>query len=340
MKKVTFLSLLIIIIVALSGCNNSPKEHTKQTFAYGTIINLKMYGENGEKAITDSINIINKIQDQMSVTIGSSEVNAINNNAGIKPTLVSKDVLDVIAIANKYSSLSDGAFDITVQPLVGLWNIGTEKAKVPSKDEITATLPLINYNNIQLKDNTVYLSKTGMEIDLGGIGKGYAADMVKKVAQDAGVTSAYLDLGGNINLIGSKPDGSDWKIGIRDPNDDSNSTIGVLNAKDQSIVSSGTYERYFEEDGIRYHHILDPKTGMPSNSDILSTTIVSSSSTDADVLSTTTFILGTEKALTLVNSLPDVEAIIIDKNNQVHVTNGLQDKFKLTNNSYHLATKE
>ncbi|WP_243122887.1 FAD:protein FMN transferase [Haloimpatiens lingqiaonensis] len=354
MKKVSSLkknikkikgSLIMGIILAMSitmfGCDinkkigKTEKESNKQTYAMGTVVSLKVYGEKAEENIEEAIKLLGNIEEKMSVNKENSEVNRLNSSAGNKSEKVSKETYYVIKKAIEYSKLSEGAFDITVEPLVKLWGIGTDKARIPSKEEIEKAKELINYKNIEInEDGQIYLKKSGMKIDLGAIAKGYGADEIKSMLIKNGVKSAFINIGGNVNLLGSKTDGSPWKIGVQNPLKDKGEYLGILTTEDKSIVTSGNYERYFEKDGKRYHHIFDVKTGYPADKGLISTTIVSDKSIDGDALSTTTYVLGLEKAIKLVESQKGVDAIFVTKDKKIYVTSGVKDKFKLTDKEF------
>ena len=195
----------------------------------------------------------------------------------------------------------------------------------PTDEAIQEALPLINYKNIELKENEVSFAKEGMGIELGAIAKGYIADRVKDYLLDNGVKSAMINLGGNVLCVGNKPDGTPFNVGIQMPYADRNETIAAMQISDLSVVSSGIYERFFELDGKNYHHILDPKTGYPVESDLISVTIISPLSVDGDGLSTTTFALGLEKGMELIDSIPDTYALFITEDYQLHYSEGFKE---------------
>ncbi|MCA1074302.1 FAD:protein FMN transferase [Clostridium bowmanii] len=302
----------------------------------GTIVQLKVYGGNAEKATQKALERIGDIENKMSVNMETSEITKLNDKAGKSGQKLSRDTYFVIDEAVKYSKLTEGAFDLSIEPIVKLWGIGTDKERVPSKNEIEEKLKLVNYKDIILdsKNSTVKLKRTGQAIDLGGIAKGYTADEVKKVLINNKISSALINLGGNVYAVGSKSDGTSWSIGVQNPLDTRGKYLGNLRVTDKSVVTSGNYERYFIVDGKRYHHIFDPKDGYPSENGIISTTIVSDKSIDGDVLSTSTYVLGLTKGLKLVESIKGVEAIFITSDKKVYVTSGLKDSFNLTDKEF------
>ncbi|MCB2321346.1 FAD:protein FMN transferase [Clostridium tagluense] len=328
--------LLLCIPIFLVSCKSNTKSVEKETYMMGTIVQLKVYGENSEKATELALKRISDIESKMSVNIKSSEITKLNAKAGVSGEKLSVDTYSVIEKAVKYSKLTDGSLDATIEPIVKLWGIGTDKARIPSKSEIEEKLKLVDYKDIILdsKNSTVQLRRTGQAIDLGAIAKGYTADEIKKVLIDNKVNSALINLGGNVFAVGSKPDGTSWNIGIQNPLDTRGQYLGTISVTDKSMVTSGNYERYFIVDGKRYHHIFDPKTGYPSEAGLISTTIVSDNSIDGDALSTSTYILGLSKGIKLIESIKGVEAIFVTSDKKVYVTAGLKDSFNLTNKEF------
>ncbi|MBA1335430.1 MAG: thiamine biosynthesis lipoprotein ApbE [Firmicutes bacterium] len=305
----------------------------------GTVVTLKVYvadAGKGNEAIDKAFARIGEIESLMSLNSENSEVGRINEMAGIEPVKVSDDTLKVIQKGIYYGELSNGLFDISVGPLVQLWGIGTEHPKVPGGSDLEKAISLVDYRDIKVdeKSREIFLGKAGMVVDLGGIAKGYAADEVKKIMVDEGIEYAIINLGGNVLAVGGKYDGGPWNIGIQDPYAPTGSSMGVVRIEDKTVVTSGDYERYFEENGKRYHHILNPKTGYPEENRIKGVTIIASSSFDADALSTTVFLLGVDRGLELVEKLDGVEAIMITHDREVIVSSGIGDTFSIQNNKY------
>jgi len=335
-RKTWYILLLLTISTFLISCKSNDKPVEKETFMMNTIINFKVYGKNAEKATEASIKEVNNIEKKMSVNIKNSEVSKLNAKAGVSGEKLSADTYTVIEKSVQYSKLTGGALDATIGPIVSLWGIGTDKERVPSKKEVDEKLKFVDYKDIifDKKNSTVKLKRTNQAIDLGAIAKGYTADEVKKVLLNNKVSSALINLGGNVYALGSRTDGSDWNIGIQDPLSTRGEYLGTISVTDKSIVTSGNYERFFIKDGIRYHHIFDPKNGYPANKGLISTTIVSDKSIDGDALSTSTYILGLDKGLKLIESMKGVEAIFITNDKKVYVTPGLKDNFNLTNKEF------
>lgn len=333
---VILLIISIIFIMVYYKASNKKILSIREFYVLGTVIQLKVYGTNGQKAVEEAISRLNDIDDKMSVFKEFSEISLINKNAGISSQEVSKDTYFVMKEAVKYSELSEGAFDPTIRPVVELWGIGTEDAKVPDDNEIYSKLKFVNYKDIILNENkqSVKLKHKGQAIDVGGIAKGYAADEVKNILIKNNIKSALINLGGNIFALGKKPDKTLWNIGIQNPFNQRGEFIGFISVKNKSVVTSGNYERYFINNGKRFHHIIDPKTGYSSDSEIVSTTIVSDYSIDGDGLSTGVYIMGLNKSIKLIESIKGIDAIFITQNKEIYLTSGIKNKFKLIDEDF------
>lgn len=346
MNKKRITTVIILALIAFSiyraqSVSSKSSSVNKTSYLMGTIVNLTIYDPPEDYLFSKSFEIIGEIESKMSLNINDSEVNKINNSPGV-PVPVSDETIDVIERGLYYSEVSNGKFDITSGSLVKLWDIGGENAKVPSEEEISSVLPSIDYRTVKLdRDaNTVTLSSPGTTLDLGGIAKGYAADAVSEYLKSEGVEKAIVDIGGNLFLIGTNEEDSLWKVGIKNPFSESrNDYVGVLEASESSVVTSGVYERFLESNGVKYHHILDPDTGYPSDNEIMGVSIVCDKSIDADGLSTSVFLLGLEDGISLVESLDGVDAIFITKSKEVYLTSGISDKFQLKNSEFKLAKR-
>jgi len=301
-QKSIFALLIIIFSICFTSCERTADPRTEALM--GTVCTVNAY-DDGTKSLYDELFArLHEIDETFSVTIDSSEISEINKAAGERSVSVSSDTAYVVRSALAFAELTGGAFDPTVGPLVKIWGINTDHARVPEKSEIDAVLPLINWRDVSVADdNTVMLKRRGMALDLGGIVKGYAADELTKILKARKVRRAIVDLGGNIFVYGKKKDGSPWRVGIKDPNDPEGVPAIVLNVANSTIVTSGVYERFFTENGVRYHHILDAKTGYPASSGLLSSTIVCESSMAADALSTSVFVLGKESGMELLHRI-------------------------------------
>lgn len=348
-KRRIIAALLIIasILLLASGCadkknkvNNEPVSKTE--FVLGTVVTIKLYDNATEEVFNKVFAKLREIENKMTINADDSEVIEINSNAGKDFVKVSDDTFYVIKSGKDFSKLSGGRFDISIGPLVKLWGIGTENAKVPDKDEIVSKKVLVDYNNVVLNESekSVMLKETGMILDLGGIAKGYGADAVVNILKDNNVKHAIINLGGNVFAYGNKPDGTLWRVGVQNPFSTRGEYLGIAQVANQTVVTSGVYERYFEEDGKRYHHILDPDTGYPVENNLVGITIIASSSIDADSLSTSAFALGLDKGIELIESLDNVDAVFVTKDSEVYITSGLKDNFELENSEFKLVNED
>lgn len=336
------LLLLFLCITTLFGCsknttpNSAPLSRTE--LFMGTVVKITLYDSNDSTILDKAFNRVSEIESLVSINQTGTELDKVNDSAGIAPVKVTSTTYDIVEKGVEYSKLSNGDFDITIGPLVKLWNIGLEGAKVPTQEEIDTILPLIDYNLLELNkdDHTIFLKEENMMIDLGSIAKGYAADEISRILTENNVNSAIIDLGGNIYAHGIKPSGSDWNIGIQNPFNTRGDIVGIVKVKNKTVVTSGIYERYIEKDGVKYHHLLNPHTGYPFENNIAGVSIITDKSIDADALSTTVFAKGIEGGLEFVESLPTVDAIFITKDNKVYTTSGIKDSFKLENEDFTL----
>jgi thiamine biosynthesis lipoprotein len=298
-------------------------------FALCTINAIAAYGRNSRQAIDLAVKRVAEIDDRMSAFKYDSDVSRINRSAGQKAQKISRDTLEVLKLSLEFSRLSKGAFDVTVRPLTALWGIGKKNDFIPPKEEIEQILPLVNFNDIVLdeENSSAFLKNRGQAIDLGGIAKGYAADEVKRILESYGVENALINLGGNIIALGTKPDGSEWRVGVQNPMSVRGEYVGTLKTVNKTVVTSGSNEQFFIKDGLRYHHIIDPRTGFPVKNELLSVTAVCDSSAAADALTTALFVLGSADALPLLK-LTESEAIFITQDLSVLVTEGLLNSFE------------
>jgi thiamine biosynthesis lipoprotein len=326
----------IVLAGTLMGC--SRPEPTKAEFVIGTVCTITLYDAGKPKVYRAIFNRLAEIESRMSVGLKGTDVYRVNDAAGIEAVAVHPDVFEVIERAVYFAELSGGAFDPTVGPLVSLWGIGGDHPRVPAQAEIDAALPLINWRDIELdrEKNTVFLKKPGMALDLGAIAKGYAADEAAELIKKARVPRAIIDLGGNILVYGEKQDGTPWRVGIQDPLETRGAYIGIVEARDKTVVTSGVYERFFESDGTRYHHILSPDLGYPVQNGLLAVTIIASRSIDADALSTSIFVLGYKDGKALLDSLEGVEGIFVFDDLSIRLTKGAN--FRLTDDNYQIVS--
>ncbi len=331
------------LLLVISGCKPSPPQSISATdFALGTTCSVKLYGSKYSQYLEPALAIASEIEAQMSTHTEDSEIAHINRQAGRVAATVSEETFQLVRRAKKFSALSDGIFDLTVGPLVELWDIGSGEESVPPQDALSAALQKVNFKNVQLieadaaesKAPQVFLQNEGMRIDLGGIAKGYAADRMVEYLQSKGVEYGIVNLGGNVYAFGKKHNDSKWKIGIQSPTDERGRYIGVIELIDKAVVTSGKYERYFIEDGRRYHHILSTEDGYPIENGLASVSIVAADATAADALSTLVFGLGLEQGLEFTEQREGVEAILVTEENTVFTTTGLRTAFELTDKDF------
>jgi thiamine biosynthesis lipoprotein len=312
-------------------------------YVLGTICSVRILSGASKAALDAAFKRLAEIESTMSANAAGTVVHSINLAAGIAPVKAPDDVRHVTRKALLYTQLSNGAFDPTVGPLVKLWNIGLEGERVPDPAEILAALPLVDAGSVRIDDEegTIFLSRPGMLLDLGGIAKGYAADEVGRILLSRGVKAAVIDLGGNVKVVGQKPDKSRWRIGVQNPFDARGSYIGIATLEGEAtVVTSGIYERYFiDDDGRNYHHIIDTRTGYPVVGDLVSVTIISTSSVDADGLSTAIFAMGLDAGMALVEELEHIEAVFIDHDKTVRISSGLPGAFTITDKTFILTAK-
>ncbi|GAA0053801.1 UNVERIFIED_CONTAM: FAD:protein FMN transferase [Streptococcus canis] len=304
-----------------------------------TVVQLSIYHDHQEKTMAEAIRYIKDMEKLLSTNLEGSDVYRINHQAGQQAVKVDPRTYTIIKAAKKMAETSHGKFDISIGAVTNLWRIGDDVARLPGKEEIEAALPYINYRHIHLndKDRTVFIEK-GMTLELGAISKGYIADGVKTILKKHRVNTAIINLGGNVLVLGTSPKNpkEGWNVGVQNPDQVRGDTVGTVHLKDQSIVTSGIYERFLEVNGKKYHHIIDPKTGYPVENNISGVTVYTKTSLQGDELSTTLFLLGIKDGLKFINKMNHVEAVFIDKTKGVHLSKGLKDKFTLTNKEYHI----
>lgn len=353
-RNLTSLIIIFFIFILVStGCSLGQQEANKEnskkikptsknSFIMGTLVKITIYDQlKNEEVFNKAFQRVQEIEDKMTINklTDKSEIIKLNNAAGKKFVDLSPETFLVLEKGKYYSSLAKGKFDITIGPIVKLWNIDTENAHVPEHQLIKNKLPLVNFQNLLLaKDKKqAKLLKENMIVDLGAIAKGYAADEVAKVLRETGINHAIINLGGNILTLNAKPDGSPWRLGLQNPYKPRGDYMGIVKLKNQALVSSGTYEKYFEANGKRYHHILDPQTGYPAENNLISVSIITEKSLDADALSTTIFLLGLDKGMDLVEHLDNVEAIFITYDKKVYTSSGInKNVFEIVNAEYQL----
>ena len=323
------LIFISILLLSLAGCGGGQTPYaSRNAFLLDTIVTIKIYDKKiPDRVWTDAFGEIERLDALLSVHTEGSDTARLNEAAGLSPVTVSPETLEVIEKGVYFSRMTGGLFDITAGPLISLWNINPPEGHVPPETELADTLPLIGWEDIEIDNekSRVFLKRPGMGVDLGAIAKGYIADKVKDVLLADGIEHAIISLGGNIQLIGDTPYG----IGIQDPDQGSGIYLGAITLADASAASSGDYERYFEMNGVRYHHILDPVTGYPADSGLRGVSVAAPHSVDADALSTAVFLLGPEAGMALIEELPGIEAVLVTGDQEVLLSSGLTDNFQL-----------
>lgn len=332
---------LLLLTLLLCGCGNTPKpaqtgtvqddrlrlsasEEEKQSFtvfAMDTVLQFDAYG--GSVDLQEKVKKrIDELEGELSTTKENSDISSLNQNRTAK---LSADTSYLMQEALKIGEETDGALDISIYPIVRSWGFTTGEYRVPDETEIVNLLKSVDYRQIYQESDTASISPE-MMVDLGGVGKGFAGDEVIKVMKEDGVISALFSLGGNIQTIGTKPDGEKWYVGIKDP--ESNGYLGGIKVQDEAVITSGGYERYFtDDDGTVYWHIMDPETGAPAHSGLISVTIIGSCGLRCDGLSTALFVMGREKAAKHWNDHKDYEAVLVDEGGTIWLTPGLKDRF-------------
>lgn len=330
MKPVTPLLLFALL---LTGCGNlAPAEQsagtdaepvTSTVFAMDTVMDLTVYGS--QELLISAEARIEDLEAKLSVTDENSEIYGLNHTGS---AVLSGDTAELLGRALALCDQTSGALDLSVYPIVRAWGFTTGEYGVPDEETLDALLAHVDYTQIAFDEDSRQVTLApGMEIDLGGVAKGYTGDQVISLLREGGVSSALLNLGGNVQALGSKPDGSPWRIAIQNPFGDG--YIGVLEVVDQAVITSGGYERYFEEDGQVYWHIIDPATGAPARSGLVSVTIVGDSGLLCDGLSTALFVMGPEDAAGFWQENGGFEAILVNEDGQIFITEGLEKNFSL-----------
>ncbi len=291
---------------------------------FDTVVTITLYGEDKQSYIDECFDLARHYENLFSNTVEESDISKINAAAG-EYVEVDPETIELLNAGLEYGEISDGRFDITVGKLSDLWHFSENDGEVPDEAEITQVVANIDDGSVVIRDNTVALTNPDAKLDLGGIAKGYIADRMRDHLKEEGITSGIINLGGNVVVIGNKPDGSMYKVGIQKPFSDQNDVIAYVETDEKSVVTSGVYERYFYVDDTLYHHILDLSTGYPAETGLNSVTIISENSVDGDGLSTTCFLLGPDEGMDLIESMPDIEAVFITDDNEIKCTSGVGD---------------
>lgn len=325
--------LALTVLSALLTACAPPSLQRHDGIAFGTNVALSYYGPRDEMLFLEFIRSLQDYENQMTIWDRElpSDVMTLNAQAGLSPRPLPPEAATVLRRALYWAEQSGGTFDPTVGPLVGLWGVATDHPKRPADSEIAAALPLVGWQKVEDRgQDGFFLTRPGMKIDLGAIAKGYGADEGARLLRARGL-SGIVDISGNLFLVGSKPDRSPWRVGVQDPFKPRGQYLGVVSLSEGSLVTSGIYERYFtDEEGQRWHHILDPATGFPADSGLAGVTIVRSPSLDADALSTAVFVMGLHRGYAFVEGLADTEAVFVTTDRDLWLTPGLAEHFRLT----------
>ena len=324
MRKLGCLLLVLAVLSAAGaadGMARGPDRKTVTGFYLDTVVTLSAYTDN-VKVLDDALEECGRYERLLSRTIEGSDIWRINH-AGGKPMEVSADTIKILTLARQVSEWSGGAFDVTIAPAAVLWDFRSGKAQLPDAEALEAAAALVDYTRVAVEGNTVTLPE-GMMLDLGAIAKGYIADALKATLIDRGVKSGILSLGGNVVTIGTKPDGKPWKIGIQDIDGRTGEYMLVAESSGGATVTSGTYERGFDLDGVHYHHLLDASSGWPVQNGLASVSIFCEDSALADALSTAAFLLGPEKGLALIESTDGAEAVFIRNDRTIICSSGAE----------------
>ena len=320
--------LFLLCIAMLTACQNSDenKKVSKDIFAMDTYMTVTAYGKNAENGVNKAVDEINRLETVLSAEKQESDIYKLNETGS---GTLSTDTKNIVSKALEINKTTNGAFDISIYPLMVKWGFTTQKYNVPSKNEISKLLKDVDSSKIIFDEKSGNIKlKENMKIDLGGIVKGYTSNRVMQIFKECGVKSGLVSLGGNVQALGTKTDGTAWQIAIENP-DKSSDYIGVVSVKDKAVITSGGYERYFEKNGKTYHHILDPETGYPAESGLKSVTIVSDDGTLADALSTSLFVMGKEKALDYWREHKnEFDTVLVEDNGDITITGGLEKIFK------------
>ena len=316
---------LLLSLFLLFGCQARPKQLARTDYLLDTVVTLTLYGAT-EADLDAAFNEIRRLNGLLDAYSPDSDLGKLQAAAGREPVAASPETMELLLFAKEMYEKTGGYLDVTVGPLIDLWDI-RNGGHYPTDRELSAALDLLGMDDLVLDEGkgTAYLARSGMRLDLGALAKGYIADRVKALLLERGVKSGVIDLGRNILLIGEKPGKAAFSIGIQSPGS-AGEMLRVLSLRDKSLVTSGTYERYFEHEGKRYHHVLDPFTGFPADRSLAAVTVLSDSSLWGDALSTACLLLGADDGLKLVDSIPDVEALFVLADGSVITSAGFPKK--------------
>lgn len=318
------MALVCLVLMTVTGCGSTPisEKETAEIFAMDTIMDLTVYGESASELLTEARQLVQKYEGLFSVNTRTSDVAKLNQSSG-RAVQVSPETYELIQKSIEISKKTEGLFDISIYPLVRAWGFTKEEYRVPEPEELGRLLEKVDASKIRLEpDNRVTLPE-GMEIDLGGIAKGYLSQKLTELFQEGGAQAAVVSLGGNVQTFGKKPDGTPFMVGITDPSDGT-SVLGTIRIGEKAVITSGSYQRYFEKNGKVYHHIIDKRTGAPAQSDLTSVTVIGEDGVTADSLATALFVMGKERAVQFAASHPEIQLVLVDTESQVWTSEGIE----------------
>ncbi|WP_028520489.1 FAD:protein FMN transferase [Ruminococcus flavefaciens] len=332
LKKVLAVTLFLSGLMFSGGCSEEKavseadmSSSSRDVFAMDTFMNMKAYGSNADIALSEAEERILQLEEELSVTSETSDIWAVDHSSGAVVD-VSEDTALIINKAIEMGNKTNGALDITLYPVLKEWGFTTGDYKVPDDNTLISLLKNVDYSKVHIAENTVTLPKE-TEIDLGALAKGYTGDEIMKIMEDNGVSSAIVSLGGNVQALGSKPDGSNWKVSVRDPFAP-DTDMCIIEVADKAVITSGNYERYFTaEDGTVYWHILDPKDGYPADNGLVSVTVIGDCGLDCDALSTALFVEGYDGAVDFLRSDPSFDLILVTDDRKIYYSSGIADCF-------------
>ncbi len=330
MKKINICCMMCMLMLGIGGCSwkqiQDMAEHSESFFAMDTYMTFTAYGTDAEPAILAAEDKIRELEELWSVTDKNSDVYAVNHSSGQTVTVDWKTA-ELLSYALDMAEETNGALEPTIYPVLTAWGFTTGENRVPAETELAELLEKVGYDKVELNNDQIQMEPGGM-IDLGAVGKGYAGDEAAQILRERGITAALLDIGGNIQAIGTKPDGSDWRVGLKDPF--SGGVLGIIQVSDVAVVTSGNYERFFiGEDGKVYGHIIDPATGHPVENGIASVSVIASEGKLCDALSTALFVMGLENAQDYWRQHRNYEMILIMEDGDIYLTEGIRDSFSL-----------
>jgi thiamine biosynthesis lipoprotein len=340
-KNIVFTGLLFTALLIISGCQGKilTKPYSAENFNTGTYVKVNIY-DRGKKAELDkTFDLISKYEKELSPNLGSnSEFAQMARNAGVKPTKVTSDVLQLMNYMLQTAKLTNGAYNPAIGPAVAVWHIGYSDQKVPTEEQMKAIEPLLNCNDIEMNvaNKTIFLKQKGMSIDTGGVGKGYIASKVLEQYKKEGLTTAYLNFGGHVFTYGKNPNREDgkWQVSVSDPrlqlDGTTLSSLGKITSDYHTYVATNYYGRFMEKDGKVYSHLLDSTTGMPVNSDILTCLVIGENPVTIDVLSNALYNYGVEKGLDFLNNRSDVEGLYITKDKKIYLSQHMKQLFVMS----------